>query len=703
MPRLCRDAAGTPGILAASPLEAYHGLGFLHGRYRGLQALLITAAGRGVLAATLLPRADLLRLDVLARRLDLPGRGRAEADRVPEPAASFLDAYLAGLHRGLAEAGTPLELRPLFAHLPLPDRASILAALLLSAYLGLAEGQERMEHALIEALAAGANPALLERMFHPHLAGWDPRRLARLGAASPAASGRVGSLGGSNAWAVGGERAAGGKPILAGDPHLQINQLPAVFFEIRARVGDGYWLGATIPGLPGIAVGRNRHVAWSGTFACADNVDWFVEEASDAGGPGHPEVVVREVEIGRRFRRPLKLSFFDTGRGTLVGPPDEGARLASRWAGLDRAALSLAAHLELPLATSVTDAGRILQRAQAHSLHFVLADTGGDICYQQLGRVPRRSAGWSGLYPGDAGQHWRGFYEGESLPQATSRSGAIVSANEARITTDGAALATLAQPSYRSDRITAMLAAQSHHDRRTMAEIQLDLVSLQAVALRPRLLPLLPPGALCRALTSWDCRYDVDSVGAHAFEIVYGALLSALGAELGGDWLRAKLDQSELGVWWLSAFDRVLNDDATWLGMRGRSLFRALAAVSARTPRPWGEVQELTHRNLVLGGLPRYFGMDRGPYPLPGSKATVRQGNVLTVDGGTIAVGPSYRMIADLSADDLWTALPGGIDGDPRAASYACWLPAWHRGDYHRVAPPELDEPELDPFAPLGG
>ena len=99
------------------------------------------------------------------------------------------------------------------------------------------------------------------------------------------------------------------------------------------------------------------------------------------------------------------------------------------------------------------------------------------------------------------------------------------------------------------------------------------------------------------------------------------------------------------------------------------------------------------HRNLVLGGLPAAFRLDRGPFALPGSRATVRQGNVLNLEGQTAVVGPAFRMIADLSTDELWTALPGGIDGAPGSRTYDCWLQDWHAGRYHRLAPP--DEAEL--------
>ena len=94
MPRITYDAQGTPGVWAANPAEAYAGLGWLHGRLRPLQSLLVGAAGRGVLAAHLLPRADLVAIDALSHRLGLPERGRGEAERLDTEIGAWLERAL---------------------------------------------------------------------------------------------------------------------------------------------------------------------------------------------------------------------------------------------------------------------------------------------------------------------------------------------------------------------------------------------------------------------------------------------------------------------------------------------------------------------------------------------------------------------------------------------------------------------------------
>ena len=708
-PTLSYDSAGTPGVWARDIAQAYFGMGWLHARHRPLQAHILRLAARGQLAEKLAPRADLVAFDALMHRLDLPRRAAAEEKRLDPVTATRLDAFLQGFAHGLRVDGPPFELRLLGCPVPPLQRTDVLAALMVSAYLGLAEGQERMERALLQCLSAGADVQLLQHMFAPHLQGMDVdllRRVGQLGHCMPYGS-TMHSLrqgGGSNAWAVSGARSESGYPMLCGDPHLQINQLPSLLFEVRLRVGDDYWLGASIPGLPGIAVGRNRHVAWSGTFAVADNVDFTVETLS----AGHARrrmgdaeaVTVRSACVQQRFRAPRPLTFFDTSHGTLERDScADGLALAVRWAGSADTAAALGAYMELPTAGSAVDAARILRRAHTLSLHFVLADRSGALRYRQAGRIPKRTAHWSGLYPVAAGApaRWDGFYVGELLPEGDAEDGIIVSANEARPAPDGGVLATLAQPDYRRARIDALLRARPLHDVASMQAIQLDLISRQGQRLAPSLTAALAPGPLREALSTWDFACHTDSIGAHAFAIAYRAALQGLAPELGGDVYAQLLAQTELSVWWCAALDKILALPQSWQGARGARLTASLHKVSQQAPHAWGSVQQVRFAHMILGDLPNVLGFSQGPYPLPGSIATVQQGNNVPGALGPVTVAPAYRMVCDLGDDAIYTTVPGGIDGSRFTKTYSCWLNDWRAGIYHRLAPPERHELALQP------
>ena len=167
MTRVSVDLNGTPGILAESTLEAYWGLGWVHGYYRPMQTLLITTAARGEMSRRLVSNDELVQMDALIHRHGIVEAGQRGVDQLPEPVDRWVDAYLNGVRAGLQKAKLPWELRLLATKIPPPDRASLVSAILVSGFLGLAQSQERMERALIESVRQGADPRLLELMFSP--------------------------------------------------------------------------------------------------------------------------------------------------------------------------------------------------------------------------------------------------------------------------------------------------------------------------------------------------------------------------------------------------------------------------------------------------------------------------------------------------------------------------------------------------------
>lgn len=65
----------------------------------------------------------------------------------------------------------------------------------------------------------------------------------------------------SNNWVVAGSRTETGKPFLANDPHLAL-QAPSLWFLMALEAPGLRAIGATLPGLPGVVIGRNERIAW---------------------------------------------------------------------------------------------------------------------------------------------------------------------------------------------------------------------------------------------------------------------------------------------------------------------------------------------------------------------------------------------------------------------------------------------------------
>ena len=65
-----------------------------------------------------------------------------------------------------------------------------------------------------------------------------------------------------NAWAIDGERTATGTPILAADISGSLS-LPSEWYLADLQFSTGPVIGATMPGVPFVIVGRNARVAWA--------------------------------------------------------------------------------------------------------------------------------------------------------------------------------------------------------------------------------------------------------------------------------------------------------------------------------------------------------------------------------------------------------------------------------------------------------
>ena len=80
----------------------------------------------------------------------------------------------------------------------------------------------------------------------------------------------------SNNWVISGNLTESGRPLLAGDPHLG-NGIPSVWTLQHLQYGDKYVIGAAMPGVPWILLGRTETFAFANTAARTDVTDLFLE------------------------------------------------------------------------------------------------------------------------------------------------------------------------------------------------------------------------------------------------------------------------------------------------------------------------------------------------------------------------------------------------------------------------------------------
>jgi penicillin amidase len=702
-----RDEHGIPHIVATDDVGMYRGLGYCHALDRGLQLLMMRILGRGQVCEHLDASDASLAIDLFFRRMAWTSGAPDEAAKVGPETRALLDAYCAGVNQRFAKK-VPWELRAAgYKHAPWQVDDCVVLARMIS-YMTLAQSQQDIERVIVEMIQAGVGRERIAELFPGQVDALDDALIAELGRVTLgqrhvpadvtwAAGARMIA---SNNWVVAATKSASGAPLLANDPHLEINRLPAVWYEVALRVGDRWGIGATMPGLAGLLLGRTNDLAWGATYTFADTVDSWIEDCADGayrrGDERVPFRVRREV-IARKKKPAHEAVFHDNEHGVLDGDPRVAGRyLATRWSAAALGARSLEALAGMWRATSV-EAGRDLLGRLESSFNWVLADRAGHIGYQMSGLVPKRGRG-SGLVPlpgWDPANDWQGFHDPTDLPRALDPpEGFFVTANNDLNRHGRIAPITVSMGSARADRIAQLLADKPVLDVADMQRIQLDLHSRQAEAVMAQVRPLLPETENGRLLAAWDLRYDLDSRGATLFERCYRELLvEVFGGAMGPAVVRHLLGETGVFADFFAAFDRVLlAPSSTWLPAADReaAFRRAIARGLEGEARPWRERQQIVLAHMLFGGkLPRWLGWDRGPIALPGGRGTISQGQVYRSGGRTTSFAPSIRIVTDLATDEVHTALVGGPSDRRFSKWYASDLARWQAGELKTLRPPK--------------
>jgi penicillin amidase len=201
---------------------------------------------------------------------------------------------------------------------------------------------------------------------------------------------------GSNNWVVAGSHSTTGKPLLANDPHLALSA-PAIWYYAHLKTPSTDVMGASLPGLPYVVLGRNAHVAWGFTNTGPDVQDLYLEQI-DSANP-------------TRYKTPTGWQAFETRTETIVvkgkpavthvvrstrhGPVISDAQaahaevldmsrfvLALRWSALDADNRTLVGGLKVQQAQSVADLLTAYGDNHSPTQNIVMADTQGNIAYK---------------------------------------------------------------------------------------------------------------------------------------------------------------------------------------------------------------------------------------------------------------------------------------------------------------------------------
>lgn len=719
---IVRDALGVPHISAASWEDAVFLQGYATAQDRLWQMDAIRRLASGELAEVVGRQA--LESDQESRRLQLARIAEENQRAMPAADRAVLAAYARGVnfYMETRRGRLPLEFSLLnYDPRPWSIRDSLLVGL--EMYRTLTSSW-RLELTKLHFLEKG-DRAKVEFLF-PLRSGTEPQP-------------------GSNAWVISGARSATGKPILANDPHLEW-AMPEAWHLVHLQAPGLNVSGASLPGLPGVIIGHNERIAWGVTNLQFDVQDLYRERLDTQSGQymyrGQTEQARLERDaIAVKGAKPVELEAWVTRHGPVF-VNDEGQSYALRWTAADPG-IAQYPFLDLDRAGNWGEFTAALARFPGPGQNFVYADVEGNIGYHAAGRLPIRknsrpaagagASSWpdlpaknthsgadsdaradsdakadlkdeacSGDTPASGAEgecEWDGFIPFEELPQSFNpHSGLIATSNQDPF-----------RPGYRypvngnfapPDRVTqvrARIESQPKWRPEEMLAVQKDVYSAflhfvagQVAAAWDQRKSANPqwrePVELLR---NWDGQMEKGTAAPMLAALIYQQLRhaagerAARGSALAYDALMAP-----------AAIERLLRErPADWFADYDQLLLKSLADAieegaklqGSKVSRwDYGRYNRLTILQPVGGRLPVIGpSFNIGPVPMSGSAMTVKQ--------TTQRLGPSMRMVVDLSdLDGSWENLAVGESGQWLSRHYKDQWDAYYAGrsfpmQFHKI------------------
>ncbi|MGD8761985.1 MAG: penicillin acylase family protein [Desulfobacteraceae bacterium] len=707
---LHRMQGGFPRIEADEIIDLHYGLGYMHGYDRQMYMWLLKMIGQGRASEFIRAEEELIELDKFMRWIKLDEDATAEVQRLSPATSAIFNAYCKGVNDAVADSKTPLEFRMIGYR---PDQwtpqDSILMTKLIG-FMGLSQSQGDAEKFILQLIQNGVSPQQLKELF-PRICEEISADLIKIinkvKIIRPIVSESINWLkalpgfSASNNWAVGPPKATSGKAILCGDPHLAI-QLPSIWYSAVMTSKDHFMMGATLPGLPGLVLGRTPKLAWAVTYGAMDMIDYFIEEVRDQKyrrGEKWLPFAIREEVIRPKNKAPITIKVYENDCGILEGEPDEdGYYLNYAWSSRKgTAAISLNNLYKVSQANTAEEARDYFANLPFAPFNWLWADADGNIGYQLSGLFPKKAEGTSGLLPylaWDESQAWQGTVSSEKYPrQYNPPDGMIVTANQDLNHLGDVAPMSLPMSSYRADRIRELLDQKKSLSVDDMKAMHYDRYSQQAAAFMEIIEPLLPPTENGKILKNWDRRYDASSIGATLFESVYLELLKLVFGEnaMGVEVIENVVAETPMFAMLHGNFDRILlTAESAWFGDKTREKIYQMAIEKSlrHKAQPYGKTRSIYIPNIFFAGkLPKIFGFDYGPYEHIGSRATIAQAQVFKSMGYPSTFAATFRMITDFAREELHTNLAGGPSDRRFSKYYTMGLQKWINGEYEIFKP----------------
>jgi penicillin amidase len=513
---------------------------------------------------------------------------------------------------------------------------------------------------------------------------------------------------GSNAWAVAGGHTAGGKPMVANDPHLRYT-VPGTWHLVHLKAPGLNVSGAALPGVPCVITGHNENIAWGVTNLGADVLDVYSEQIDERSGrylfKGKVEQATLDPQtITVKGGKPVQLNIWVTRHGPVFN--ENGKTYSVRWSAAEGFGFPF---LKLDQAKNWNEFRSALSSFWGPGQNFVYGDREGNIGYQATGAVPiRRNFDGNVPLDGASGQfEWGGYIPFDQLPNVYNpASGIVATANQNPFPNDYAyRVSGNFADTYRELQIRALLSAKSKLTVDDMLAIQKDVYSAYDFFLAKQVASsYLKMGSAARdallkpavgILSQWNGQMEASEPAPAITELLSNELRFALlkllipkAKELPDVLPRPQVVEALLRArptgwvpgdnwdeWLISCLVRALDKGRERLG-------------STIMEWRWGHLLHWKFEHPVIKRLPPVewffdatYQRKSGPFEMSGSGTTVKQ--------TTETLGPSERMVVDLG--DLDHSVQNLVLGESGFVSSSHFEDQWPAYYYGRSFPMQFN------------
>ncbi|HEX9253251.1 MAG TPA: penicillin acylase family protein [Ignavibacteriaceae bacterium] len=544
---------------------------------------------------------------------------------------------------------------------------------------------------------------------------------------------------GSNNWVVNANKSVSGKPIIANDPHLAFSA-PGKWYAAVIKSKEWNAAGVTLPGVPGVVIGKGENISWVLTNVMNDDADFYFEKLDSSktkyfiDGQWQNLKIIKDT-IKVKDGKDQVITIKETHRGPIISnihpfkfiynKDDLDIQpISMRWSGNEFSDEMLAFY-KLNKAKNWNEFRDAVKYFGIPGQNFVYGDAQGNIGYIMGARVPiRKSNNPTLVFDGTNSENdWKGFVPVSEIHFILNPAeNFIASANNKALKNFKYHISNLWEPSSRIDRIRELLTSKPKQSVEDFKKYQMDQVSPYARTIVPYVLKAFEGikvkdknlNTSLELLSKWDFDLNKYSQTPAIYAVFLKFLLKNIYHDEMGDDLYNRF-VFLANVPYRSLLQILEKPESVWFNdvktkkqetreeIIRKSLADALTYLEENYGKDlvnwqWGRLHQVTFKHAFSGNfslLDKYINI--GPSEIGGDGTTlfnteysfaesIEEYSMFRHKEFDNVLGPSMRFIFDFAnPDEFYLILTTGESGNVMSENYRDQTPFWLNGKYMKI------------------